>query len=48
MAFYSEPELQIRRYRISANQIFTESNPEQGGNLGDDDIIDPGDDPFAD
>ena len=45
--FYSEPDVEIRRYRISANQIFTDSTPEQGGNLGDDDIV-PTENPFGD
>lgn len=46
--FYEEPEVEIRRYRISADRIFTESDPENGGGgLGDDDIVDD-DDPFAD
>lgn len=33
---YSEPELEVRKYAI-ASDIFTDSNPNQGGGLIDDD-----------
>ena len=43
--FYEEPTIEFHNYGITSN-IFTDSTPEQGGNLGDDDIV-PTDNPFG-
>lgn len=48
--YYSEPELEVRKYSVSAS-IFTESGKDPGLDDGDDYNLDsagPAEDPFAD